>query len=49
MDQNQALEKARQFALTRYTGELENIVHVHERKEAEMHNRLAAKGMPVTM
>jgi hypothetical protein len=44
MDQNQALEKARQFARTRYSGEMENIVRVHERKKAEMHNRLAARG-----
>jgi hypothetical protein len=44
VDPNQALEKARQFARTRYTGEMENIVRVHEHRKAEMHNRLAAKG-----
>ena|SRR5256885_7672355 len=45
MDQNQALEKARQFARTRYTGETENIVRDHERKIVQMREQLAARGM----
>ena len=45
MDQNQAIEKARQFARTRYTGETENIVRDHERKIAQMREHLAARGM----
>jgi hypothetical protein len=45
MDQNQAIDKARQFARTRYTGEIENIVRDHERKIAEMRSHLAARGI----
>jgi len=45
MDQNQAIEKACQFARTRYTGEIENIVRDHERKIAEMRSQLAARGI----
>jgi len=45
MDQNQAIEKARQFARTRYTGETENIVRDRGRKIAQMRSRLAARGM----
>src|SRR6266852_6169474 len=45
MDQNQAIEKARQFARTRYTGEIENIVREHEQKIAKMRHQLAARGL----
>lgn len=45
MDQNQALEKARQFARTRYTGETENIVREHELKRVQMQNSLASRGI----
>ncbi len=45
MDQNQAIEKARQFARTRYTGEIENIVGVHERKVAEMREKMSSRGI----
>ncbi len=45
MDQNQAIEKARQFARTRYTGETENIVRDHERKIAQMRSQMAARGI----
>src|ERR1017187_40128 len=44
MDQNQAIEKARQFARTRYTGELENIVREHEQKKVQMRAQMAANG-----
>ena len=45
MDPNQAIEKARQFARTRYNGELENIVREHEQKKVEMRAQMAAHGM----
>ena len=45
MNQSQALEKARQFARTRYTGEIENIVREHQQKIGEMRNQLAARGL----
>jgi hypothetical protein len=44
VDQNQALEKARQFARTRYTGEAEYIVREHQRKIFEMREQAAAHG-----
>jgi hypothetical protein len=46
MDQNEAIQKARQFARTRYTGEIENIVRDHQRKIAQMRSQLAARGTP---
>ena len=45
MDRNQAIEKARQFTLTRYTGEIENIVRDREQKIAQMRSQLAARGI----
>jgi hypothetical protein len=45
MDQNQVIEKARQFARTRYTGELENIVREHEQKRVQMRADLAKRGI----
>jgi hypothetical protein len=45
MDQGQTIEKARQFARTRYTGEVENIVREHEQKIAQMRNQLSARGL----
>lgn len=45
MDQNQAIQKARQFARTRYTGELENIVREHELKKVQMREQMASHGM----
>jgi hypothetical protein len=45
MDQNAAIEKARQFARTRYTGEIENIVRGHQQKIAKMRSQLAARGI----
>jgi hypothetical protein len=45
MDQNQAVEKARQFARTRYTGELDNIVREHEQKKVQMRAQMASHGM----
>lgn len=44
MDQGQTIEKARQFARTRYTGEVESIVREHEEKIARMRNQLSARG-----
>lgn len=48
MDQNEAIEKARQFARTRYTGEIETIVRDRERKIGQMRSQLAARGMLVS-
>jgi hypothetical protein len=45
MDQNQVIDKARQFARTRYTGETENIVRDHQRKIAEMRSQLSSNGI----
>ena len=45
MDQSQAIEKARQFARTRYIGEMENIVREHELKKVQMRSQMAAHGM----
>ena len=45
MDQAQALEKARQFARMRYTGESERIVLEHENQIFEMRERAAAQGI----
>jgi hypothetical protein len=45
VDQNQALEKARLFARTRSTGEMENIARDHELKRVQMRSSLAARGV----
>src|SRR5260370_11765287 len=45
MDQDQGIEKARQFARMRYTGETENIVREHEQKRVQMRAQLAARGI----
>ncbi len=44
VDQNQALEKARQFARTRYVGESEYIERAHQKKIFEMREQAAASG-----
>jgi hypothetical protein len=45
MDQTKAIEKARLFAKTRYTGEIENIVRDRERKIAQMRSQLGTRGI----
>jgi hypothetical protein len=45
MDHNQAIEKARQFARMRYTGETDNIVREHELKRVQMRAQMASHGM----
>src|SRR5437899_1983930 len=45
MDQNQAIEKARQFARMRYTGETERIVREHEEKRVQMRAQLSKRGL----
>ena len=42
---DQGLEKARQFARTRYTGELEQIVREHEQKRLQMRAQLNQRGL----
>lgn len=44
VDQNQALEKARQFARTRYAAEAENIKRAYQHRIFEMREQAAARG-----
>jgi hypothetical protein len=44
MDENQALERARQFARNRYEGEVKLIDRDHEKKLVEMRAQAAARG-----
>jgi hypothetical protein len=44
MEQNEAIQKARQFARTAYAGQVDAISHVRERKIQEMRAQLAARG-----
>ncbi len=44
MDQNTAIEKARQFARTAYAGQVDAISHVRQQKILEMRSQLAARG-----
>ena len=45
MDQQQAIEKARQFARTAYAGQVDEIVRVHQQKIVELRSQLAARGI----
>jgi hypothetical protein len=44
-DQHQAIEKARQFARTRYSGEADAIIRQHQKQLAEVRGNLAARGL----
>jgi hypothetical protein len=44
VDQNQAIEKARQFARTAYAGQVDEIVRAHQQQIVEVRARLAAQG-----
>lgn len=45
MDQQQAIEKAQQFARMRYTGEMEQIAREHEQKRVQMRAQLGKRGL----
>lgn len=47
-DQNQAIEKARQFARTRYAGETGQIIRQHQQMLVEARARLASRGLAVS-
>jgi hypothetical protein len=47
-DQNQAIQKARQFARTRYAGEIDQIIKQHRRMFGEMRAHLASRGLAVS-
>lgn len=47
-DQSQAIEKACQFARTRYAGETDAIVREHQQKLTEVRANLAARGLAVS-
>lgn len=48
MDQQQAIEKAKQFARIRYTGEVEQIVREHEKKRIQMRAQLNERGLLIS-
>lgn len=47
-DQSQAIEKARQFARTRYAGETDAIIREHQQKLGESRANLAARGLAIS-
>jgi len=48
VNQSQAIEKAKEFARTRYYGETENISREQEQKIAEMRSRLGDRGVAMS-
>jgi hypothetical protein len=47
-DQNQAIQKARQFARTRYAGETDQIIRQHQQMLGEVRAQLASRGLAVS-